>query len=471
MQDLATLSAVEMMSGYRSRKLSPVDVLKACLTRIDTAEPVLNALTEQHREEALAAATASEQRWARGEAIGIIDGVPTAIKDLTPQRGYAFRRGSKTVGDEICTEDAPCVKRMREEGAVFVGKTTTPEFGWKGVTDSPLTGITRNPWNPDRTPGGSSGGASAAVAAGMCALAEGTDGGGSIRMPAGFTGIFGLYPTAGRIPYYPLSILGTMSQCGPMTRTVSDGALMFSAMSGPDPRDPIHLNNNEIDWRGFLEMGIAGLRVAYSPTLGFASVNADVARVVDDAVSVLARLGARVRQVDRVIDDPRVPYEILFSVGMERIRRTVAEADRELMDPGLLEMAAEGRKIDTFTYADAELQRGKWASAMTAFFSDYDLLVTPQLPMTAFKAGLEFPEGQGMRRWLDWNPFGYPFNFTNSPAGTMPCGFGDDGLPVAFQVVAPRHREDLIFRLCRAYEKVRPIPLPDVSRLAPAGVA
>jgi aspartyl-tRNA(Asn)/glutamyl-tRNA(Gln) amidotransferase subunit A len=457
-----------MMGAYRSGKLSPVEVVKACLDRVDATEPILNALTEQHREKAIAAAEASEIRWARGEAIGIIDGVPTAIKDLTPQRGYMFRRGSRTVGEEICMDDAPCVKRLRDEGAIFIGKTTTPEFGWKGVTDSPLTGITRNPWNPDRTPGGSSGGAAAAVAAGMCAFAEGTDGGGSIRIPAGFTGIFGLYPTAGRIPYYPLSVLATMSQCGPLTRTVGDGALMFTAMSGPDPRDPVHLNNNELDWRAFLDMGIAGLRVAYSPTLGFAKVNADVARAVEEAVATLSELGARVMQVDRVVDDPREPYELLFSVGMERIRRTVAENEQQHMDPGILEMAAAGRKVDVFSFADAELQRDKWAAAMNAFFADYDLLITPQLPMTAFEAGFEFPEGQGMRRWLDWNPFGYPFNFTNSPAGTMPCGFGDDGLPIAFQVVAPRYREDLIFRLCRAYEKVRPIPLPDISQLAAA---
>jgi Asp-tRNAAsn/Glu-tRNAGln amidotransferase A subunit and related amidases len=471
MKDIACLSATEMIGAFRAGALSPVEVLQACFERIDAAEPVLNAFTEQRREDALAAAEASHARWARGETIGIIDGVPTAIKDLTPQKGFMFRRGSKSTGDEVCLEDAPCVKRLREEGAVFVGKTTTPEFGWKGVTDSPLSGITRNPWDPDRTPGGSSGGASAAVATGMCALAEGTDGGGSIRMPAGFTGIFGLYPTAGRIPYYPLSVLGTMSQCGPMTRTVSDGALMFTAMSGPDPRDPIHLNNNEVDWRAFLDMGVAGLRVAYSPTLGFAKVDEDVAGVVEDAVATISRLGARVTRVDHVIDDPREPYEVLFSVGMERIRRSISEADQQNMDPGLLEMAAVGRTIDTFAFAEALLQRDKWAAAMNAFFTDYDVLVTPQLPLTAFKAGLEFPKGRGMRRWLDWNPFGYPFNFTNSPGGTMPCGFGDDGMPVAFQVIAPRHREDLIFRVCRAYEKVRPIPLPDIARLQVAGEA
>jgi aspartyl-tRNA(Asn)/glutamyl-tRNA(Gln) amidotransferase subunit A len=460
--DLALLSATELIAAYRSKALSPVEVTQACLDRIERLDPVLNAFVEVRPGEALAAAERSEKRWLDGEEVGLVDGVPTAIKDLTPMAGYPFRRGSVTTSGEICSEDGPCVKRLREERAIFLGKTTTPEFGWKGVTDSPLTGVTRNPWNPDRTPGGSSGGAASSVASGMAVLAEGTDGGGSIRMPAGFTGVFGLYPTAGRIPYYPLSVLGTMSQCGPMTRTVADGALMFTAMAGPDPRDPVGLPANEVDWRPFLHGGLDGLRVAFSPTLGYAKVDPGVAAVVDRAVRDLGSLGARIEQVDRVFDDPREPYETLFRVGMERIRQTVPDDRRHLMDPGLLEMAAEGREVSLLSYAEAETARGRWAAILNGLFQRYDVLVTPQLPITAFEAGLEYPAGTGMRRWLDWNPFGYPFNFTNSPAGTMPCGLLD-GLPVAFQVVAPRYREDLIFRVCGAFEKHRPIPLPDLS--------
>ena len=204
------------------------------------------------------------------------------------------------------------------------------------------------------------------------------------------------------------------------------------------------------------------MRVAFSPTLGYAKVDPGVAAVVDRAVRDLGSLGARIEQVDRVFDDPREPYETLFRVGMERIRQTVPEDRRHLMDPGLLEMAAEGREVSLLSYAEAETARGRWAAILNGLFQRYDVLVTPQLPITAFEAGLEYPAGAGMRRWLDWNPFGYPFNFTNSPAGTMPCGLLD-GLPVAFQVVAPRYREDLIFRVCGAFEKHRPIPLPDLS--------
>lgn len=465
--DLAAMTAVELLADYRNHALSPVEVTRACLNRIERLDGAINAFIEYRPREALAAAEASEKRWRNGDEVGLVDGVPVAAKDLTPLKGYPFRRGSKTTTAEICTEDAPCLARLRDEGAIFLGKTTTPEFGWKGVTDSPLTGVTRNPWNLEKTPGGSSGGAAAAVASGMCHLAEGTDGGGSIRMPAAFTGIFGLYPTAGRIPYYPLSILGTMSQCGPMTRSVSDGALMFTAMAGPDSRDPIGLSNNELDWRVFLNGGVQDMKIAYSATLGFAKVDADVANVVENAVSVLAQRGARIVPVERVFDDPRGYYETIFRVGMERIRQTVPTEQQNHMDPGLLAMAEEGRRIATLDYAEAISARERWAVAMNDLMQRFDVLVTPQLPITAFDAGLEYPPGRGMTRWLDWNPFGYPFNFTNSPAATMPCGFSADGLPIAFQVVAPRYREDLIFRVCSAFEKVQPIQLPDVNRIVP----
>lgn len=464
--ELATAPASQLVVAYGKGELSPVEVARACLGRVERLQPVLNAFIEVRPEEVIAAAKESEARWRRRDEVGLVDGVPTAIKDLTPMAGYPFRRGSATTSTDTCAEDGPCVKRLREEGAVFIGKTTTPEFGWKGVTDSPLTGISRNPWNPGRTPGGSSGGAAAAVAAGMCAFAEGTDGGGSIRMPAGFTGIFGLYPTAGRIPYYPYSVLGTMSQCGPMTRTVSDGALMFTAMSGDDARDPIALPHNDVDWRTYLDQGVQGLRIAFSPTLGFAKVDPEVGAIVEHALPVLQEAGAAVEYVDHVFEDPRAHYERMFCVGMERIRRSVPKEQQCLMDPGLLEMAARGREISVFDYTDSEMARDRWAAAVNALFHRYDVLLTPQLPLTAFDAGCDFPKDAGMSHWLDWNPFGYPFNFTNSPAGTMPCGLSSDGLPIAFQVVAPRHREDLIFRICRTFEKARPIPLPDISKLA-----
>ncbi|MBT5413095.1 MAG: amidase [Rhodospirillaceae bacterium] len=470
-QDPCLIPATELLVLYRSRDLSPVEVTAACFARIREANPAINAFFCLTEEEAMAAARAAEARWAKGAPQGAIDGVPVTIKDLTMMAGAPYRRGSVTTDpDEIWAEDAPATQRLREAGGVILGKTTTPEFGWKGVTDCALTGITRNPWDPTKTPGGSSGGASGSVALGMGALALGTDGGGSVRMPAGFTGVFGLYPTAGRIPYVPPSTMDTASQIGPLTRTVADGALMFSVMARPDPRDSIGLTDNERDWSEGIEKGVKGLRIAWSPTLGFA----DCDPAILDATAAAARrfedLGAVVEQVDHVIDDPREPYETIYRVAMARILRTIpAEAHKEI-DPGLRRMAEEGEGIGTFEHAAALSTRAAWGAKFNAFFENYDLLVSPQLPLTAFEAGLEYPEGQGMTRWFDWSPYCYPLNFTNVPAGTMPCGFVG-GLPIALQIAGPRYREDLIFRACRAFETVCPIALPGIPKPAPGSTA
>ena len=458
--DPSLMPATELLRLYRAKKLSPVEATRAALDRIAQSDHALNSFTLVTEDDALRAARESEARWAKGAPKGLVDGVPTSIKDLAMMKGLPFRRGSRlTPEGEICQEDAPAVARLREHNAVFLGKTTTPEFGWKGVTDSALCGITRNPWDTTKTPGGSSGGASASVAVGMGALALGTDGGGSIRMPAGFTGIFGLYPTAGRIPYPPTSVMGTMSQMGPMTRTVTDGALMFSVMAAPDARDWIALEPAATGYHEGLEDGVKGMRLAWSPTLGYAKNDPGVAEAVEKAVRVLEAEGAIVEQVDHVFDDPREPYERLYNVGLARIYRTLTPEKQAMIDPGLAQMAQNGLKVDVFSYADAHAARARYGETVNALFQRYDLLLTPQLPLTAFEAGAEFPAGRGMRRWLDWNPFGYPFNFTNSPAATVPCGFVK-GLPVALQIVGPRHREHRILKAARAYERRHPFALP-----------
>ena len=237
-QDPALLSATELLDLYRARALSPVEATRACLHRIARLNPRLNAFRMVDEEGAMLAAHASEERWSRSEPIGLLDGIPATVKDLLLTKGWATLRGSRTIDpNQRWEEDAPSVARLREAGAVLLGKTTTPEFGWKGVTDSPLTGITRNPWNPAMTPGGSSGGAAVAAACGMGALHLGTDGGGSIRIPAGFTGIFGFKQSFGRVPAYPPSPFGTLAHVGPMTRTVADAALMLTVISRHDARD------------------------------------------------------------------------------------------------------------------------------------------------------------------------------------------------------------------------------------------
>ena len=255
--DPCALSAAELLSLYRRKKLSPVEVTKAVHERMRTLNPALNAFCVLDFESSLNAARQSERRWLKGEPRGLLDGVPASIKDLIVTKGWPTLRGSKTVDPKgPWNDDAPVVARLREHGAVLLGKTTTPEFGWKGVTDSALTGVTRNPWNPKMTPGGSSGGAAAAVAAGMGALAVGTDGGGSIRIPCGFTGLFGLKPSFGRVPAWPLSPMGTVAHLGPMTRTVQDAALMMNVITLPDARDWHALPHDARDYRVGLEDGV-----------------------------------------------------------------------------------------------------------------------------------------------------------------------------------------------------------------------
>ena len=302
--ELCSLSATDLIRAYARKQLSPVEVTQAVLDRIERLNPVLNAFCLLDSDASLKAAKQSEKRWAKGAPQGLLDGVPVSIKDLLLTRGWPTLRGSKTVDPKgPWNDDAPAVARLREHGAVLLGKTTTPEFGWKGVTDSPLTGITRNPWNPKLTPGGSSGGGAAAVAAGMGPLTVGTDGGGSIRIPCAFTGLFGLKPSFGRVPAWPLSPMGTVAHVGPMTRTVADAALMMNVLSLPDMRDWHGLPHDGRDYRIGLDDGVKGLRIAYSADLGYARVDAEIAAIVKKAVARFKDLGAHVEAKDPGFED------------------------------------------------------------------------------------------------------------------------------------------------------------------------
>ncbi|MEO8717673.1 MAG: amidase, partial [Burkholderiales bacterium] len=344
--DSCALSACELLRAYRAKTLSPVEATHAALARIDKLNPVLNCFNLVDKNGALAAARASEARWKKGAPVGLLDGVPTSIKDIILTRGWPTLRGSKTTEPKgPWNDDAPAVARLREHNAVFLGKTTTPEFGWKGVTDSPLTGITRNPWNPQTTPGGSSGGSAAAVAAGMGPLTVGTDGGGSIRIPCAFTGLFGLKPSFGRVPAWPLSPFGTVAHLGPMTRTVADAALMLNVLSLPDARDWHALPYDARDYRIGLDDGVRGLRIAYSPDLGYAKVDKEIAALVKKAAQVFADLGAHVDEVDPGFEDQQPTFTLHWFPGAAYVVRSIPEAKRKLMDPGLLEVARAGEKF------------------------------------------------------------------------------------------------------------------------------
>jgi aspartyl-tRNA(Asn)/glutamyl-tRNA(Gln) amidotransferase subunit A len=456
--DLCSLTAVQLMEGYRTRAFSPVEVAGAVIKRIDERNPQLNAFNFLSKE-ILQDAKASEARWMSGMPKGLLDGVPVSIKDIILTKGWPTLRGSKTVDPNgPWNDDAPATARLREHGAVLLGKTTTPEFGWKGVTDSPLTGITRNPWNPAKTPGGSSGGAAAAVAAGMGPLAVGTDGGGSIRIPCAFTGLFGLKASFGRVPAWPLSPFGTVAHVGPITKSVADAALMLNVLAQPDARDWHALPYDPRDWRMDLEQGVRGLRIAWSPDLGYAKVDPEVLAIVQKSVKVFEDLGAKVDEKHPGFEHAGPVFQAHWFSGAAFLLKNMK--NKELIDPGLIEVATQGEKISAQDLLDAQQKRGALGVHMNLFHRDYDLLVTPTLAVPAFDVGQEFPQTSGGKRWTDWTPFTYPFNLTQQPAASVPCGFTAAGLPVGLQIVGPRYADALVLRAARAFESARPIRLP-----------
>jgi len=448
------MTAAELSDAYSSRELSPRDAAEALLARIETHDPAVNAFCHLDPDETLAQARASESRHLAGESLGPLDGVPVAIKDLIATRGWPMLRGSRlTDPNQEWIYEAPSIARLREAGAVLLGKTTTPEFGWKGLTDNPLTGITRNPWNLSKTPGGSSGGSSAALAAGMAPLALGTDGGGSIRIPAAFTGTVGLKPTFGRVPSAPMSPFGTLAHAGPMARTVADAQLLFRTLAVYDAKDWTALPDTAADPEP--ATGIAGLRVMFSLTLGYAEVDPEVAALVTRAAGVLESLGAQVIEGDPGTPDARPIWEPLWYAGAAAVVAGLDPARLDEVDPGLIEIAAAGNELSALDYMRAFSQRVDLAVAFGRILSNFDLLVTPTMPIPAFETGTEVPPGWPERRWQSWSPFSLPFNLSQQPAATVPCGLTKEGLPVGLQIVAGKHRDDLVWRSAAAYEAAR----------------
>lgn len=462
-RELALMPATELLVNYRAKKLSPVEATRAALARISALNGRFSGFCRVDEEGALAAARASEQRWQRGEATGLVDGVPTSVKDILLAKGWPTLRGSKAVSpDQAWDEDSPAVARLREQGAVLLGRTTTPEFGWKGVTDSPLTGITRNPWNDQMTPGGSSGGAAVAAATGMGALHIGTDGGGSIRIPAGFTGIFGFKQSFGRVPAHPLSPFGTLAHIGPMTRTVADGALMLNVLTQPDDRDWYALPPDGRDYLAGLDDGVKGLRIAFAPTLARAPVDAEVAAAVAQAAKLFADLGATVEEAIPPLPDSYETFARHWFPGAANALRAYTPEQRKLMDPGLVEIAEAGAKLPLLDYLAAVRERETMGVTMNQFHRRWDLLLTPTLPLPAFAAGREVPDGDPRKRWMSWTSFTYPFNLTRQPAATVPCGLTKTGLPVGLQIIGALYDDARVLRAARAFERARPWPLPAV---------
>jgi aspartyl-tRNA(Asn)/glutamyl-tRNA(Gln) amidotransferase subunit A len=452
--DLAFMPATRMLALFRARQLSPVEVVRETLRRLETYEAAVNAFVLYDPETALAMARASEARWQKSEPIGLLDGVPVPIKDTLLTRGWPRRLGSRTIDpDQRWDEDSPVVGKLRAAGAVFFGKTTTPEFGWKAVTDSPLTGVTRNPWNLERSPGGSSGGSAAALVLGLCPLATGTDAGGSIRIPASFCGLVGLKPTFGRVAVHPPSLFGDFAHVGPMARTVDDAALMLDAIKGPDSRDWASLPDDGIRYRERVrEASLRGRRVALSPTLGIAEPAPAVRRAVERAGEVFAELGAVVELADPFAESPAPVFEALALPAFAALLRMLPPEAIPLMDPGLVALGRLGEGSGIETYLEALSRRNALGIAMRQFFDRFDLLLSPTMPILAAYAEPREDELPNPNNFLSWMPYTPPFNLTKNPAASIPIGFAD-GLPVGLQVTGPLWGDLAVLQACRAYEE------------------
>ncbi len=459
---LADCTATELLDLYRRRQASPLEAARAVLRRIDALNPTLNAFCLVAHESALQSARESEARWNRSAPLGELDGVPVSIKDLILTRGWPTLRGSRTVdAQQPWDVDAPAAARLREAGAVLLGKTTTPEFGCKGETNSPRTGITRNPWDLSKTPGGSSGGTAAAVAAGLGPLSVGTDGAGSVRIPAAFCGNFGLKPSFGRVPAYPLSPFGSVSHLGPHTMSVRDAALMLNVLKKPDARDWTSLPPDASDSLAGLDDGIRGLRIAYSPTLGYASnVDPEINAAVHAAVQQLQALGALVEQLDPGFEDPLEITTGLWFLGSWTIWNTLNAQQQDVVDPDFRAQAMLGSHLSALDVQKLNARRGGLGAHMRGFMQRFDLLVTPSVAVPAFEARPAGHAPMSPEAMLGWTPFSYPFNLTQQPACTIPCGLTRAGLPIGLQIVGPMFGDGLVLRAARAFESVQPIKRP-----------
>jgi aspartyl-tRNA(Asn)/glutamyl-tRNA(Gln) amidotransferase subunit A len=456
MDELHWLSARELLEAYRRQSLSPLEVAEHLLGRIEALDADVNAFCLVDPETTLSQARASQERWQNGDPIGLLDGVPVAIKDLVLSKGWPTLRGSKAVPrDQPWDQDAPSVARLREHGAVFIGKTTTPEFGWKGTNDAPLTGVTRNPWNLQKTPGGSSGGSAAALAAGFCPLAIGTDAGGSIRIPASFSGVFGLKPTFGLVAAWPASPFGTLAHLGPMSRTVEDAALFLNVISEPDARDWFQQPLPRLDYRQSLDRGIAGARIAFSPRLGWAQcVDPQVEDLVARAARRFADLGAVIEEVDPPGGDPSAIFLPLYLSSVGFLLGEWPEAKLALLDENLRALVEASRSVSRRDYQQAMAERAAYGAGFNQFMRDYDFLLTPSTAVPAFDTPLVTPFDPKGRLWLEWTPFSFPFNLTQQPAASICCGFTREELPVGLQIVGRMGDDAGVLRAARAYERL-----------------
>jgi amidase/aspartyl-tRNA(Asn)/glutamyl-tRNA(Gln) amidotransferase subunit A len=451
--ELCLMGADALADAYRRKTLSPVEVAKSCLARAEEINGALNAFTLIDHEGALSMAAASEKRWSAGEPLSESDGVPATIKDIVWVKDWVVRYGSAVTPATPYSQDAPSVERLRASGCVFIGQTTTPEFGWKAVTDSKAFGITRNPHDTSRSSGGSSGGAAVAAAVGAGVYHLGTDGGGSIRVPAAFCGITGLKPTFARVPAYPASAFGTVAHIGPMTRTGSDAMGMLKAMAGRDLRD-WNQGAGTFPALDMKSISLKGLKIGYWTTPPAGRLDPEVAAIVDARVKTLEAHGAVVEPFELPGTDLLALFHDHWFTGAAARLALIDEKDRAAIDPGFIAVATEGAAIDARGLVAAQVRRAEFGANMDQALADYDFIVSPGTTIPALEAGLEVPAGSGLTRWTEWASFSFPINLTQQPAAVTPIGFTSGGLPVALQVIGARGADADVLSLVAVLEEV-----------------
>ncbi len=452
------MPATQMVEHIRRRELSPVEVTATVIERIEALEPRLNAFSAFAPDLAMEQAKQAEAALLAGVAPGRLHGVPVTIKDLADVAGLPTERGSFTAKGQMPAKDSPFVTRLRAEGAVVLGKTTTSEHGWKGVSQSPLTGITSNPWRLGYNAGASSAGAGAGAAAGYGPLHQGSDGAGSIRMPAHFSGVFGLKPTFGRVPNVPVRNNDQVSHTGPMTRTVADAALMLEIMAGRHPLDHYSLEAPPAAYCEQLHTGIAGLHVAFSADLGHARVDPEIATLVAEAVKTFASLGVQVEEVAIPFGRQGPDIGRFFWAAHELELNGFLDDYRERMDPGLVACIESAQTATALDYLSMREKKHAYIAQIHQFFEQWDLLLTPAVSVAAFPAGRLMPEHWPCHPWdwLSWAEFSYPFNLSMNPAACVPAGFTADGLPCGLQIVGRRFEDATVLRAAAAFEQARP---------------
>ena len=457
MGDGGHATASEIRAAIVCREVSATEVVAETLSRMETVEPVLNAFVTLMPEQAMEAARAADRLLAEGREPGPLHGVPISVKDLINVGGVRTTFGSRTMADNVAEADAPSVERVRAAGACVIGKTTTTEFGCKaGGGDSPLSGVTRNAWDTSKTPGGSSAGAATSVAAGVTPLALGTDGGGSIRIPASFCGVFGMKAQFGRVPVFPTSATPTLGHVAPMARSVRDAALLLDVISGFDARDPASISGPVPDYLAACDAPVDGMRVAWSPTLGYARPNQEVLEIAEGAVRAFEDFGCSVELVEEVMEDPVDMWNAEFYAGAGTRLKGALRNSRDLLDPAVAEILEDALRGTVEEYYTKVFARYELREKVRRFFESYDLLLTPTLPVPPFEGGVNVPPELPDRSIVSWVYYTYPLNLTGNPAASIPCGFTDDRLPVGLQMVTGTNRETDLLRAAAAFEAARP---------------